>query len=435
MNVQPTSGDGVHGVLAMKPHAAVGKRSARDGPIPFLVSVESAGAIGRERMLGMSLLIYIPVCLAGLALLSPPVRTLFAAEGLRWVHILAVAFCLSFSTVPLAGGLARRFGILDAPDARKLHDRPTPLLGGMAVFVGFAAALLANGIMGPELLAVLSAAMVLFVTGVFDDWRELAAGIKLAIQILCTLMVMASGVVLKVIPDSLSLWAWCGNHLLTLVWIIGITNAMNFFDGMDGLAGGLGAIIGFFLAAVAYQTGQPLLGWIALAVVGGCLGFLPFNFRGRGRAAIFLGDAGSTVIGFVLASIAVYGDWAEGRPLVSLVSPLLIFWLLIFDMVHTTVERILTGKVNSLREWVEYVGKDHLHHRLADALGSRHHSVMFIYLMALGLGISALILQNASGEDALLMVVQAAVLVVLVTVLERCGRRRAGREGADTEHR
>ncbi len=430
MNVQPTTGHGVQGVLAVKSPATAKKPKTWDLSIACLTPLASSGAVGRRRLLGVSLYFYVPVCLAGLLLLTPPARYFFMTEGLRWAYILGVAFCLSFCMVPPAGWLARRCRILDLPDARKLHARSTPLLGGTAVFVGFAAALLVNGVMGAELLAILSAAMVLFVAGVFDDWREVSAGIKLLIQLACALMVMASGVVLKVIPESLAFWSWCGNGLLTLVWIIGITNAMNFFDGMDGLAAGLGVIIGFFLAIVAYQTDQPFLGWIALAVMGGCLGFLPFNFKGRQPAAIFLGDAGSTVIGFVLASIAVYGDWAEGRPLVSLASPVLIFWLLIFDMVHTTVERIVTGKVRSLRGWVEYVGKDHLHHRLADALGSRQRSVMFIYLMGLGLGTSALILQNASGEDALLMIVQAAILVVLVTVLERCGRKRAGGWGA-----
>jgi UDP-GlcNAc:undecaprenyl-phosphate GlcNAc-1-phosphate transferase len=206
------------------------------------------------------------------------------------------------------------------------------------------------------------------------------------------------------------------------MWIIGITNAMNFFDGMDGLAAGLGAIIAFLLGIVAFQTDQPFLGWIALAVLGSCLGFLPYNFRLRRSAFIFLGDAGSTVIGFVLACIAVYGDWAEGQPIVSLVSPVLIFWLLIFDMVHITCDRILTGKVRSFREWIEYVGKDHLHHRLADVLGSRRRAVFFIYLMSLCLGLSALILREAGPMDALLLVLQATLLVVLITVLERRGR-------------
>jgi len=366
--------------------------------------------------------IYLAACVSALLLLAPPAQAFFAGAGMRWAYILSISFCLSFSLTPLAALLARRCGILDVPDARKLHGRPTPLFGGAAVFIGFAASLLANAILVPELVAILTGAMILFVVGVFDDWREVPAWIKLMIQIVCTAMVMSSGVVLRIVPDTLGTWGWIGNMLLTIVWVIGITNAMNFFDGMDGLAAGMGAIIAFFLGAMAFQTKQPLLGWIALSVMGGCLGFLPYNFKHKGPASIFLGDAGSTVIGFVLACIAVYGDWAEGRPLVAFVAPLLIFWLLIFDMVHITVDRVLTGKVMSFRGWIEYVGKDHLHHRLADALGSRRNSVLCIYLMSLCLGVSALMLRNAGPADAVLLIVQACIIVVLVTILERRGR-------------
>ncbi|MCK7503758.1 MAG: undecaprenyl/decaprenyl-phosphate alpha-N-acetylglucosaminyl 1-phosphate transferase [Desulfobacterales bacterium] len=154
------------------------------------------------------------------------------------------------------------------------------------------------------------------------------------------------------LPADWGIWGLIGNLLLTGLWIIGITNAMNFFDGMDGLAAGLGAIIAFFLGVVAFQTDQPFFGWISLAVLGGCLGFLPYNFRPSGSAVIFLGDAGSTVIGFVLACIAVYGDWAEGQPVVSLVSPVLIFWLLIFDMAH------ITCRPHSQREGAQLPGMD-----------------------------------------------------------------------------
>jgi UDP-GlcNAc:undecaprenyl-phosphate GlcNAc-1-phosphate transferase len=408
----------------MKPHTAVQNIEAGEVPFARLVPVEGAARTGRGRVLGVSLFLYVPVCLAGVLLLTAPARAFFAAGGLRWAYTLSIAFCICFSAVPPAAWLARRLGVLDTPDGRKLHARPTPLLGGAAVFIGLLTALLANGIMAPELLAILSAAMILFVAGVWDDWHEVSAGIKLLIQLVCTVTVMASGVVLRVVPESLGHWAFIGNCLLTLVWVVGITNAMNFFDGMDGLAAGLGAIIAFFLAAVAYQTDQPFLGWVALAVMGACLGFLPFNFKRGQPAGIFLGDAGSTVIGFMLACIAVYGDWAEGRPLVSLVSPVLIFWLLIFDMAHTTIERIVTGKVSSFQGWIDYVGKDHLHHRLAEALGSTRGSVMFIYLMGIGLGISALMLRSASDEGGLLLMLQAGILVVLITVLERRSRIR-----------
>ncbi len=199
-------------------------------------------------------------------------------------------------------------------------------------------------------------------------------------------------------------------------------NAMNFFDGMDGLSTGLGVIISFFLGVVAFLTAQPFLGWIAVAMMGSCLGFLPYNFRVKGNAFIFLGDAGSMVIGFILACLAVYGDWAEADPVLALASPLLIFWILIFDMVHITVDRILTGKVVNLQQWIEYVGRDHLHHRLAQILGGKKKSVLFIYLLSLCLGTSAVVLRNARLADTILLLIQASVIVILITILERRGR-------------
>jgi UDP-GlcNAc:undecaprenyl-phosphate GlcNAc-1-phosphate transferase len=383
---------------------------------------DACGHRGDPMRLGISAFVHAPACLFTLLLLTPPARDFFASWGYRWLYVAATAFGLSFSLTPLAGLLARRLRILDLPDHRKPHAAATPLLGGAAVFIGFVASLLANAILAPELIALLSAAMILFVAGVFDDWREVPAGLKLLIQLVCTAMVMISGIVLRVLPADWGTWGWLGNLLLTGLWIVGITNAMNFFDGMDGLAAGLGAIIAFFLGLVAFQTDQPFLAWVSLAVLGSCLGFLPYNFRPGGSAVIFLGDAGSTVIGFVLACIAVYGDWAEGQPIVSLVSPVLIFWILIFDMVHITVDRILTGKVRSFREWIEFVGKDHLHHRLASVLGCKRKSVLFVFLMALCLGMSALMLREAGAGDALLLILQASVMVGLITILERRGR-------------
>jgi UDP-GlcNAc:undecaprenyl-phosphate GlcNAc-1-phosphate transferase len=371
-------------------------------------------------------LVYVPVGIASLLLLTPAAQALFSRMGLRWVYILAVAFGFSFSLTPAVAHLARRWGVLDRPDPRKTHDRATPLLGGTAVFAGFVVSLLANGMLSLELIALLSAAMVLFVVGVFDDWREVPAGLKLLIQLVCTAMVMTSGIVLQVLPAGWGPWGTLGNLLLTVLWIVGITNAMNFFDGMDGLASGLGAIIAFFLGAVAFQTDQPFLGWVAIAMLGACAGFLPYNLKWRGPASIFLGDAGSTVIGFTLACIAVYGDWADGRPFLSLVSPLLIFWVLIFDMVYISIDRVVTGKVLSFRGWIEYVGRDHLHHRLADVLGCRRNSVLFIFLMSLCLGASALMLRDAGPAEAVLLIFQAVAVVVLVTFLERRGRTLRG---------
>jgi len=335
---------------------------------------------------------------------------------------MSVSFAVSFSLIPLCSLVALRLNILDRPDGRKLHQHATPLLGGVAVFTGFLCALLFNGIFSVQLGVILAASILLFAVGVIDDVKEIPAGIKLLTQIACTVAVIASGIILRVIPDTFGTLGLIGNAILTVIWIIGITNAMNFFDGMDGLAAGLGALVSFFLGVVAFQTHQPFLGWVAVAMMGGCLGFLPFNFRIKGNARIFLGDAGSTVIGFLLACVAVYGDWAEGQPVVALVSPILIFWIFIFDLVHITIERVLTGKVLNFKQWIEYVGRDHLHHRLENALGSKKRSVLFIYLMCLCLGTSAVVLRNARPIDAILLIIQASMIVVMITILERRGR-------------
>lgn len=380
---------------------------------------------GKLKALGIRWYLFLPPLAMTGGLVVPQVREYFLNAGWRWAHILLLSFGISFSLNPLFSKIAFKLNMLDYPDHRKLHHEATPLLGGASVFCGFLAALLINGIFTEELAVILISSTILFGIGVLDDYRDISAGIKLLTQLLCATLVVTGGIVLRVVPLEFGLLAYMCNVLLTLFWIVGITNALNFFDGMDGLAAGLGALIAFFLGVVAFQTAQPFIGWIAVAMMGSCIGFLPYNFRVKGNAAIFLGDAGSTVIGFILACVAVYGDWAEGNTVVALISPLLIFWILIFDMVHITFDRILTGKVLNFRQWIEYVGKDHLHHRLANVLGSKKKSVLFIYLLSLCLGLSAVALRNARVVDAILLILQASIMVVLITFLERRGRSQS----------
>lgn len=366
--------------------------------------------------------LFFPMLMVIGALMVAQTRKYFFSSGWRWAYVLFLSTSISFCLTPLCSRIAKNFDLIDRPDSRKIHIEATPLLGGVAVFIAFLMGIIANGVYSLELGSILAASALLFLVGIIDDFKGIPAWGRLLFQIASTVMVVSCGIVLQVLPKSMGIFSQAGNILLTLFWIIGITNALNFFDGMDGLAAGLGVIISFFLGVVAFQTHQPFLGWIAVAMMGSCLGFLPYNFSFKGNASIFLGDAGSTVIGFVLACIAVYGDWAEGSPVVALASPLLIFWVLVFDMVHITVDRIITGKVTNLRQWVGYVGRDHLHHRLAVVLGGQRKSVLFIYLMSFCLGTSAIVLRYARPVDALLLLVQAIVLVVLITILERRGR-------------
>lgn len=355
------------------------------------------------------------------ALAVPTIRELFVFEGLRWLYILLFAFLGAGALTPLMTHLSHQCGLVDQPSERKIHVHPTPRLGGVAVYLGFLGSVLFNSILPDWMIATLAAGSLLLIVGLIDDVRELPAASKLAAQLLAAGIVIATGNVLTLFPSGPI--GDVANVMLTLLWIVGITNAFNFFDGMDGLATGLAILIAGFMGAVAFETNQPGLGWLAIAIVGAGIGFLPYNFRGRKPAVIFLGDGGATFLGFTLACLAVKGNWADHNPIVSFSNPLLIFGVLIYDMVHITVERVATGKVRSIKEWLDYVGKDHLHHRLERALGSRKASVAMIFLLTICLGLAALALRGAGTAEAMLLLVQACLIVVMITILEWSGRQ------------
>ena len=354
-------------------------------------------------------------------LLLPGVRTTWhTVYGARWAYILVVSCLISFGLTPIVIRLARFLEVLDLPATRKLHAEPTPLLGGLAIYTAFGVSILANSILDHQVVAIMVGASLLVVVGILDDVRSVPAGVKLLAQLIAVAVVINSGVVLTLFPRSVV--GSVANAGLTLIWLLGITNAMNFFDGMDGLATGLSIITAGFLGFFAALTFQPFMGWLAAAVVGGCLGFLPFNLRPKRPAAIFLGDAGSTFLGFVLAALAVKGEWAEDN-IIDVAAPVLIFWIFIFDMTHITIDRIATGKVRSFREWIAYVGKDHLHHRLEALLGSRRKTVFLIFSLSVSMGLAAMVLWKARPLEAVLLILQAAIIVVIVSILERAGNR------------
>ena len=365
---------------------------------------------------------YVSVVMFGV-LIIPRIQSYFAYVGVRWLYILLFSFSLSAVLTPLMRVIALKWNILDMPGGRKIHEKGTPLLGGVAVMAAFTAALLGNMVLERQVVVLLCGGIVVASIGLLDDWKGVSAKLKLLIQFCVVIILIHSGIVLALFP-KIHWWGYGLNILFTLLWIIGITNAMNFIDGMDGLAAGVAAIMSLFMGIVAMQTNQPFMGWIAIGMVGSCLGFLPYNFGFRSPAVIFLGDAGSTFIGFVLAALAIKGDWADNSRIVSFSAPVLIFWLLIYDMAYITVERIVTGKVKSIKEWIDYVGTDHIHHRLYALLGDRRKAVIFIYLLCLTLGISAIALRYARPVDGILLVVQAFLITVVVSIAEYSGRNR-----------
>jgi UDP-GlcNAc:undecaprenyl-phosphate GlcNAc-1-phosphate transferase len=370
--------------------------------------------------------------LAGLAramfvvvLLVRDVRLAFRAARLEWAYLAALAFALSLFAVPIVRALALRMGALDRPSARKVHPVATPLLGGAAVWLAVAVTVLFNFNFSRGLKGVAVGGAIVVFLGIVDDLLDLPAPVKLAGQVAAVAVAVAYGVVLHVVPYW---WPAAGglNMVLTLLWFLTVTNAVQFLDGMDGLAAGLGVIAAAFFALTALQTNQPYLFFLAAPMVGACLGFLPYNFR-PGGARIFLGDAGASFIGFTLAGLAVMGEWADNDAVVALLTPVLILAVPLFDIAFVGIVRVVTGKVHSVHEWLAYTGRDHIHHRF-QALGlTKAQSVFLIYFIAGTLGLSAILLKETNAHEAAVVLIQAACVLAIIAILEGVGRGRPGR--------
>ena len=337
------------------------------------------------------------------------------------IDLFVISLMLAFAVTPIVARLAKRFGAIDLPRQRSIHELPTPLWGGLAIYISFVTTILIGYNYSIQLKGIIIGATVILVMGIVDDLRELSTFIRLLGQVVAVGIVIAFGVRIDVLP-----WFQTdlGDMLLTALWIIGITNAMNFLDGMDGLATGSAAIQMIFLSIFAWQTGQVYLGVLSIALAGSCLGFLPYNFRPLKPAKIFLGDTGSTFLGFTIASLIVMSEWASDNPIKALSGPLLITGVLIFDMIYITIARFISRKVSTLKELMDYVGKDHIHHRLNAVGFTRRQTVLFIYLINICFGIGAIVLLNARTVDAVLMLAQAVSIALIITGLEMLGSKR-----------
>jgi len=328
------------------------------------------------------------------------------------------SFLIAYFSTPLFLKLALKFNILDIPGRRKVHKEPTPLLGGVAVYIGVILGLAFNFANLRFLLGIVIGATIILIIGLIDDIRGLSAQLRLIGQSLAALIIISFGVRLSFLPNNL--WGNIGEIILTLIWIIGITNALNYLDGIDGLAAGTAAISALFFSIISYQTNQPGIGLAGLVLMASCLGYLPHNFK---KVKIFLGDAGSTFIGFTLAVIAVIGNWAEDN-VIKLAVPILILGVPIFDMIFTTIMRIKEEKINTVIEWLKYGGKDHFHHRLIDLGLHPMGAVFFICFINASFGISAIMVSNEKAVVGVLSILQACIIFAGIAVLMVIGKRR-----------
>ena len=188
-------------------------------------------------------------------------------------------------------------------------------------------------------------------------------------------------------------------------------------------------LLAFFLGTLAFKTNQPGLGWFAVALGGACAGFLPYNFRMGKSAMLFLGDAGSTFLGFTLAGLAVLGKWSTSSNFVSLTAPILIFGVLIFDMIYVTLSRIKNRKTNDIISILINPNKDHLHHRLLFLGFASKETVFIISILSTCLGVSALIIMNQKLFEAFLGLLQAVMILGLIVSLMLKGREKDSDEG------
>lgn len=284
-------------------------------------------------------------------------------HALRFLDIFLLSSLFCVLLTPLSRQLAFRLGVLDHPKAHGIHTEAVPRLGGLAIYLAFVIGALYRMDLSEMLKGVLVASTLVFMIGVLDDWLHVRAAVKLLCQLLaCGIMMFKYGVILDVFPHIVL------NAFFTALGVIGLTNAINFLDNMDGLAAGLVAISSFTIFTVSFLTRQFWLSYLSVALGGAAVGFLIFNLR---KAHVFMGDAGSTFLGFTLASLAVMAEWSYHWS-VTLAVPILILGVPILDMILITVLRIKEDKVRNLRQWIEYAGKDHLSHRFMRlGLGTR----------------------------------------------------------------
>ncbi len=377
--------------------------------------------------------------------------------GLTGLLTLVVSALASFALTPVAIRIARRFDIVDRPGPRKIHRAPIPRIGGLAIFGGFACGLAAavfttgyanllparTGYWG----ALAAGAVGMLLLGLVDDVVGVSFRGKFAVQILASLVVWTAGFRIALLTHPLD-----GHRIelgwlslpVTVLWIVGITNAINLLDGLDGLAAGCALITTTTIAIIAAHGGRVAVTAIGVALVGSLIGFLRYNFN---PARIFLGDSGSLFLGFVLAVISIHGS-AKGPAAVATIAPLLVLGLPILDTALAVARRLYrlgseTARSGNGAGWairnldvMFRPDRGHVHHQLLD-LGLGHRAavlVLYVVMIALGfLALTIVVLNNVWVAIVLVsaLAFSAAAMLLALLRLRRRGARRPARGTGD----
>lgn len=333
------------------------------------------------------------------------------------IEIFFIAIATSYLITPFVRMVAVRLNYLDHPKDNKVHAHPTPLLGGVAIFAAFLIALAAKEdiVSIPQVKAALFGAFILLVIGLIDDRMGMMPGFKLLGQFLAAMVIIKSGLRAGFIPN------YYLSVIFTYIWIIGITNAFNLLDNMNGLSAGIAGIAAVFFGTIAYTGSQMVVSAVAFALAGSAFGFLRHNFP---RASLFMGDSGSLMLGYILSSVAIMGSWKASTLTTSLMIPVLILGYPIFDTTLVFVIRILE------RRSIFQGGKDHSSHRLALLGLKRHRTVLVIYAICALLGFMSIIVMKVQHKIGIALVAASFFALFLLGIrlgfidTKRFGRKK-----------
>ena len=329
----------------------------------------------------------------------------FQVIGMVAAALLAAAL-IALVTTPVVRSLAFKMRAVDVPkDNRRMHNHPIPRMGGLAIFLGFLFSVLIFVPLTDELRGMLLGAVVIVVLGVLDDIYALPAMPKFLVQIGAALIAVLQGNVITHLsnPNLFSASPIWNLGVLSIpfsvLWIVAITNAVNLIDGLDGLACGVSAISSMTLLVIALTVSEPQVALLMAALAGACLGFLPYNLN---PAKIFMGDTGSTFLGYVLAVVSIQGLFKYAT-IISFAVPFLLMGLPIFDTCFAILRRVSHGQSPMAPD------RGHIHHRLIDMGLSQKQAVAVLYVISAILGLSAVVLTTSGVTKAMLFLVSLCV--------------------------
>ena len=329
------------------------------------------------------------------------------ADWIKMLLAFAVSLLVAYVMTPPVKRFAEKVGAIDVPrDNRRVHDHPIPRMGGLAIFIGFVLSLIFFVPMSTKVLGLLVGSVIIAVMGGVDDIVSLNPWVKLAGQIVAALVVIRCGLVFDVISNP-NIFAeetyieigWLSVPL-TMLWIVGCTNAVNLIDGLDGLAVGVSAISSMTMLIVSLFVSEPVVSIILAALTGACLGFMPYNLN---PAKIFMGDVGSQLLGFVLSTASIMGLF-KLHAIITFFVPLLALALPLADTIFAFFRRILHGQSPFKAD------KGHFHHRLLAMGLNQKQVVAVLYGISAVLGLLAVLMAGDSMAVKIICLVAAFII-------------------------